>query len=262
MNHFVISDRTEAQQLMKLALLAGSILLDNGAETYRIEDTINRICSSKENVEEVDSFVTQTGIFLTLEYENEVFTYLKRVKDPDINLNKIKLVNDFSRQFTDRNISLDDGLNILRDIDRAPGYPKYIKILGGSYVSGFFSLMFGGSTMDFFASIIASFLSLIILDRFSNFNFTFFIDGFIGAFLVSLFAHFTIKMGLGDNLDKIIIGGIMYLVPGVSITNSIRDTMSGDSISGLSKGVQAVLSALAITLGVGVVLNFKAKGWI
>lgn len=262
MKYLIIEDRIEAQKLMKLSLLAGSILLANGAETYRIEDTMNRICSCKENIKEVDSFVTQTGIFLTLEFKDEVFTYLKRIKNPDINLNKIKLVNDFSRKFVDNTISLEDGINTLKDIDNSAGYPKYLKLLGGSYVSGFFSLMFGGSTMDFFASIIASLLSLIILDRCTSFNLTFFVDGFVGAFLVSLFAHYAIILGVGDNIDKIIIGGIMYLVPGVSITNSIRDTMSGDSLSGLSKGVQAVLSALAIALGVGVVLNFKAKGWI
>lgn len=262
MNHFVIESRSEVQKLMNLAMLAGGILLDNGAEAYRVEDTMNRICSSKNNVKEVDSFVTQTGIFLTLEYEKEVFTYLKRIKNPGINLNKIKLVNDFSRNFVHQNISLDEGIDILNDIDINPGYPKYIQLLAGSYVSGFFSLMFGGSTADFFASIIASLLSLIALDKISSFNLTFFIDGFVGAFLVSIFSYFSIKLGLGDNLDMIIIGGIMYLVPGVSITNSIRDTMSGDSLSGLSKGVQAIFSALAIAFGVGIVLNFKAKGWI
>lgn len=262
MNYFIIENRSEVQKLMKLAMLAGGIMLNNGAETYRVEDTMNRICNSKENIKQVDSFVTQTGIFLTFEYENEVFTYLNRIKEPDINLNKIKLVNDFSRQFVNNNISLDDGIETLKNIDIQPGYPKHIQLFAGSYVSGFFSLMFGGSTADFFASIIASLLSLIILNKITNFNLTFFIDGFIGAFLVSLFSYFSIKLGVGENLDMIIIGGIMYLVPGVAITNSIRDTMSGDSLSGLSKGAQAIFSALAIAFGVGIVLNLKAKGWI
>lgn len=262
MNSLIIENRDEVKKLMKLAILAGRILLDNGAEAYRVEDTMNRICASKTNIEEVDSFVTQTGIFLTVEYEDEVFTYLKRTKNPTIDLNKIKLVNDFSRNFVNNNISIDKGTDILNTINTIPGFPKFIKLLGGSYVSGFFSLMFGGSIADFFASIFASFISLIILDRISIFNLTFFIDAFVGAFFVSLFGFISINLGIGDNIDMIIIGGIMYLVPGVSITNSIRDTMSGDSLSGLSKGAQSVFTALAIAFGVGIVLNFKAKGWI
>lgn len=262
MNRFVIKSREDVQKLSDLAIFAGKTMLSNGAETYRVEDTMNRICSSKENIRKVDSFVTQSGFFLTLEYEGEIFTYLKRVKDVGINLNKINLVNDFSRQFVNQDVSLEKGMKTLDDINNAPGYPKYLKILGGSYVSGFFSLMYGGSSQDFFPSFIASLISLIILDKLSKFNLTFFIDRFLGAFLSSLFAIFAVRLGFGANLDKIIIGSIMYLVPGVSITNSIRDTMSGDSLSGLSKGIEAILSALAIAFGVGIVLNLKSKGWI
>lgn len=262
MNHFTIKNKEDIQQLSNLAMLAGKIMLSNGAETYRVEDTMNRICSSKDNIKTVDSFVTQTGVFLTLEYENEVYTYLKRVKDIGINLNKINLVNDFSRQFISQNISLSKAAETLENINVVPGYPKYLKLFGGSYVSGFFSLMFGGGIHDFMAAFISSLLSLIILDKLSKFKLVFFIDRFIGAFITSLFATFAVKIGLGVNLDKIIIGSIMYLVPGVSITNSIRDTMSGDSLSGMSKGIEAILSALAIAFGVGIVLNLQAKGLI
>nr|WP_300005736.1 threonine/serine exporter family protein [Tissierella sp.] len=262
MNNFVINNKKELQKLSALALFAGKTMLSNGAETYRVEDTMIRICNSKENVQEVDSFVTQTGIFLTLEYKGDVFTYFKRIKNVDINLNIINLVNDFSRKFVNKNITLEQGMKDLEAINNVRGYPKYLKLFSGSYVSGFFSLMFGGTYQDFFASFLASLLSLLILDKLSKYNLTFFIDRFLGAFLTSLFAYITVKTGLGVHLDKIIIGSIMYLLPGVSITNSIRDTMSGDSLSGLSKGMEAILSALAIAFGVGIVLNLKAKGLI
>lgn len=262
MNHFIIKDKKDVQRLSALAMFAGKIMLSSGAEIYRVEDTINRICSSKEGIEKVDSFVTQSGFFLTLEYEGEVFTYLERVKDMGINLNTINLVNDFSRQFINGDISFDEGMKTLNNINNFPGYSRSLKVLSGSYVSGFFSLMYGGTFQDFLPSFIAGMLSLIVIEELSKFNLTFFINRFIGAFLASLFAIISVRLGFGLNLDKIIIGSIMYLVPGVSITNSIRDTMSGDSLSGLSKGIEAILSALAIAFGVGLVLNLKSKGWI
>lgn len=262
MNNFIIRDRNDVKKLSNLALFAGIIMLSNGGELYRVEDTMNRICRSKENIKEVDSYIIQTGVFLTLEYEGEIFTYLKRVESMGINLNIINLVNNFSRQYVNENISIDEGIKMLRDIKNTPDYPKYLKIFSVGYLSGFFTIIFGGVPLDFIASFVASFLSLMILNKISKFKFTFFIDRFIGAFLTSLFANFAVRLGLGINLDKIIIGAIMYLVPGVAITNSIRETMSGDPLSGLSKGIEAVISALAIAFGVGIVLNLQAKGWI
>lgn len=262
MNHFQIDNKKEVKKLMDLAMFAGKTMLSNGAETYRVEDTMNRICNSKENIKEVDSFVTQTGIFLTLQYDNEIFTYLKRVKNLDVNLDIVNKVNNFSRDYVNKNTSLLEANNKLEQINNSPGYPRFLKLLGGSYVSGFFSLMFGGTYLDFFASFISSFIAIFILDLLSNFQLTFFVNRFIGAFFTSLFSVFTVRLGIGVNLDMIIIGAIMYLVPGVAITNSIRDTISGDSLSGISKGIEAILSALAIAFGVGIVLNLKAKGWI
>lgn len=80
--------------------------------------------------------------------------------------------------------------------------------------------------------------------------------------MASLFAAISLRIGLGHKLDKIIIGSIMYLVPGVAITNAIRDTMNGDSLAGLSKAMEAIFSALAIAFGVGLVLSLHMKGGI
>lgn len=154
-------------------MFAGKTMLSNGAETYRVEDTMNRICNSKENIKEVDSFVTQTGIFLTLQYDNEIFTYLKRVKNLDVNLDIVNKVNNFSRDYVNKNTSLLEANNKLEQINNSPGYPRFLKLLGGSYVSGFFSLMFGGTYLDFFASFISSFIAIFILDLLSNFQLTF-----------------------------------------------------------------------------------------
>lgn len=64
-----------------------------------------------------------------------------------------------------------------------------------------------------------------------------------------------IKINLGENLDKIIIGSIMLLVPGLTITNAIRDTIAGDFLSGITKGAEAFLIAVSIAVGTGAVLS-------
>ena len=254
MNHFTINNNDEVKKLMALAINSGETLLRNGAEAYRVEDTMERICNSRENIFNANSFVTQTGIFLTFEYENQSYVNFKRVRDTAINLEKISEVNDFSRKFVCTKISLDEGLNIISKINKIKTHTKLEKAIFGAASAAFFTLMFGGNLRDFFASYIASYFVISIMNITNEFKLTFFIDNFLGAFLASLFASISIKIGLGTNLDKIIIGSIMYLVPGVAITNAIRDTMNGDSLSGLSKGMEAILSALAIAFGVWVIL--------
>ena len=113
-----------------------------------------------------------------------------------------------------------------------------------------------------FWSFLVSFLVLSSINKLSEYKLTFFINNFVGAILATGFSYIVIQIGLGQSFDKIIIGSIMGLVPGVAITNAIRDTMSGDYLSGLSRGMEAVFSAIAIALGVGIVLNFYLKGGI
>ena len=262
MEDLIIQNNKDIKQFIKLVLDTGTTMLKNGAEVYRVEDTMNRICNSRKNITNADSFVTNTGIFITLEFQGEIFTYLRRVKEISINLNKIHMVNEFSRKFVTTDMPIDKGLLIIKEINNTKDYSTKLKILSGSTLSGFFSLMFGGNINDFFASFIVGILVLFILYRLSKFNLTFFINTFIGAFLASFLSLITFKLNIGHNLNVIIIGAIMCLVPGVSITNSIRDTISGDSLAGISKGIEAILSALAIAFGVGIVLNLYTKGLI
>jgi len=81
-------ERSEIKNLLILSILAGKIMLKNGAETYRVEDTIARICKSR-NIDFVETFVTPTGIFLSVEHEDDLFSYIKRINSISINLHKI-----------------------------------------------------------------------------------------------------------------------------------------------------------------------------
>lgn len=262
MNHFKIKDNDEAKKLMKLALSAGETLLKNGAEAYRVEDTMERMCSSRENIHNVNSFVTQTGVFLTFEHEDKTYVNFRRVRGTAMNLKRIHLVNQFSRDFVFKNISIDEGLNIIQDINNTKSFTRLDKAVFGAAACAFFTLMFGGNLRDFIASYLVSFLTVLLLNITTEFKLTFFIENFLGAFLASLFSFITVVIGLGANLDKIIIGSIMHLVPGVPITNAIRDLMSGDSLTGLSKGMEAIFSAVAIAFGVGIVLSLYMGGII
>lgn len=260
MDNSEINDREEVKKLLVLATLAGRIMLKSGAEIYRVEDTIIRICKSRKGIKYVDAYIVPTGIFISLEYNGELMSYIKRIKTISIDLNKINMVNEFSRSFVSSHMAVDKGIEELKRINKINTYMTLPKTIFGSLAAAFFCILFGGSILDFIGSFIVSFFVLTIVNIISKLELTFFIDNLVGAIIASLFSHILVRIGIGENIDKVIIGSIMCLVPGVAITNAIRDTMSGDFLSGLSRGMEAVFSAIAIALGVGIILNFYAKG--
>ena len=58
------------------------------------------------------------------------------------------------------------------------------------------------------------------------------------------------RVGVGENVDAITIGTLMVLVPGMALTNAMREIMAGDIISGVNRTAEAILTATAISLGV------------
>lgn len=251
-----MNNKNEVKNLLIMATLAGKIMLKNGAETYRVEDTVIRICKARKNVKYVQAFVTPTGIIISLEYENDIISYVQRIKSIKIDLNKIALVNDFSRKFVSTKISVEKGIKILNKIDHSESYSNLITLIFGSFGGAFFSLLFGGCFVDFICAFLVSIAVIQITRWISKLDLTFFLNNFLGSAVATILSIFFTRIGFGINMDKIIIGSIMTLVPGVAITNAIRDSISGEFISGLSRGMETLVIALSIAFGVGITLKF------
>lgn len=250
-----LNDIKDAKQLMNLSLYAGKLLVKNGAEIYRAEDTVQRICKSVSNVEAVDAYVLTSGIFVSLEYDNEIITIFKKVHNSTINLEKIDKINDFSRRFVNEDISYNQGMQILKDIDENSNLDNWKAHIAAGWLASFFSLLFGGDLKDFLCAFIITLFMSFILSKASKFKFNFFIYNFLGAFVSSIFALVLTNLNFASNYNMVIIGSIMILVPGVSATNAARDIINGDFLSGVMGLAKTVFLGLAIALGVGAALQ-------
>ena len=69
-------------------------------------------------------------------------------------------------------------------------------------------------------------------------------------------------IGIGDHQDKIMIGGIMLLIPGIAMTNSIRDMLTGDIVTGMLRLVDSILRAAAIACGFALSLMITGGGML
>ncbi|NLM13297.1 MAG: threonine/serine exporter family protein [Epulopiscium sp.] len=241
--------------LLKFAIQAGEIMLKSGAETYRVEDTIERILSV-HHLDVIEAFVTPTGIFATIDDESmEMTTLVKRIRHRSIRLDKVALVNDLSRRFTEGKISLENAMAELNAIDQRLPYPYYIMVGSTGLVSAFFTAVFGGNVRDCIVSLAIGIFLAIMQYFFRKAKTSRFLIDLIGGCLIGSIALLFTRLIPFTNLDQIIIGSIMPLVPGVAITNAIRDTIEGDLLSGVSRAVEAFFVAISIATGVGIVLK-------
>lgn len=245
------------KKVLILALYAGEIMMKNGAEIYRVEDTITRICKAC-GINYVEVFATPTGIFLSLDKGGEsddTQTYIKRIRGTGTNLGKISQVNQFSREFTTTSLSVEDGMKRLKEIDDKSSYPYFVRLLGSAMVASTFCLLFGGIFVDFCVSIISGMMCYTFSLLLKRLDINSFVTGFCCCGLAAFIAISASTAIPAASYDPIIIGTLMLFVPGVALTNSIRDFLSGDMLSGVSRLVEAVLTAISLAAGAGVVLK-------
>ncbi|QHE51595.1 threonine/serine exporter family protein [Pontibacillus sp. HMF3514] len=244
---------TQKLEMVELCLLIGRIMLQNGAETYRVEDTMTRIAASYGK-EDAQSFVTPTGIFFSVSRAEPA--KLVRVYDRATNLSKVTAANNISRNITGGRLTIVEAYEQLSVIDTArPHYSLATQVAAASVASGCFAIMFQGNWYDFLPACIsggAGFVVLLLLHHL--FKIKFFAE-FLASLLIGTLAYLFISFGVGHETDKIVIGSVMPLVPGLHITNAVRDLMAGHLVSGLSKGAEAFLTATAIGGGVAIAFS-------
>lgn len=249
--------------ILAVASRTGRLMLKCGAEIFRVEDTVTRILLSIPGVEEVHVYVVPSGIFLSMHFEERPCTYIYRISSISINLNKIALLNDFSRNFVSDKDNTDyhKALQQLNAIENTFVYSELFHSFACGCACGMFALMFNGNFLDALFAGLSGFLLSVMVKILGKNNINFFLVDFVGALFAGLFANIISLILPQINVDVVIIGPLMLLVPGIALTNSIRDTMSGDVISGLYKLSEAVFASLAMALGVLIALKLFHGGF-
>ena len=245
----------EFNKLLEVATLSGKILLESGAETYRVEDTICRICLAY-GAQTADSFVTPTGIIVSISDGKKTLSLLKRITYRNLNLDKIHKINDLSRHIQKNKLDLDLLKKKLIIIQNEKSYNNKLVLIFASIICGIFSYILGGDLYDLLCAAFIGFIIKFISNHFIKININDFFINYTCAAVASIIAIALSLMNIPLHIDKTIIGAIMLLVPGLAITTAIRDTIAGDYLSGLTRGSGAILIALSIAAGTGTVIGF------
>lgn len=252
----------EVKEVLNIALLSGEILLTSGSEIYRVEDTIDRICGAYGI--ECEAFVTPTGIMLSgwaTANPNDAVSLVKRIRNRTINLHNIEIINTFSRELQQCSLPYDQAMAKLNAVKTAPYFP-FAKRLGAAALTSFaYTLLFRGSYIDGLCAAAISILIYTCLEKMKKINFSQYFGNFLCSLAAGLISICAGKLVPQLQVDAIIIGSIMILVPGLAITNGIRDALHGDILSSQARVVEALIVVTSIGVGVGISLLLM-KYWM
>lgn len=250
------SDHIDHDQIIDTCLIAGRIMVENGSETYRVEDTMHRIAQNA-GIPNSTLFTTPTGIFMGV--ENECGMQIREIHKRDINLEKISRVNQLSRSFASGNLTLPQLHQYLIQVEQnTSSFPLWMQIFSACIISGMLMIIFAGK-FDWFDFPISCLLGAVgyasnhYINKLTNINF---LSQFIAAFNIGILGVLAVKLGIGYDINNMIIGAVMPLVPGVAITNSVRDLLAGHLITGVARGAEAILCAGAIGVGIALIFRF------
>ena len=243
----------EQNRIMELAYEAGAILLENGAEISRVDETMRRI-AGHYGVDDENFFVLSNGIMATA----KGFARTKFIPIKGASLDKVVAVNQLSREVSVGKCDLEQLESRLKSIRAMRPKPAWEQIAASAFGSAAFCIIFGGGFADSIAAFVAG-LVLWVYMLFVGYQHLSRIAGAItGGLLATLLCGVMFRLGLGTHLSNMIIGAIIPLIPGVPFTNGIRDLAHEDYIAGVTRLLDALLTFFCISMGVALAFMLDA----
>ena len=238
------------KQKIRLVGLAAQMMLENGGETYRVEETAMRMASGL-GLEDVNVVAFPTSIFVNV----DGFSRIRRITRRGTNTTRLARINDVSRRVEHGALTAEEAEAALGEIAADPGMPLHTLVLAYGVSAASFSLLFGGNVGSVLAALLVGMLVQAMQPVFAHMSMGTLLFNFSGGFLTALLCQAASHVVAYGDVNAAIIGGIMPLLTGLLMTTAVRDTMYGDLISGIARAVEALLLAACVALGVYVGLK-------
>ncbi len=241
----------ENRRILNLAVSTGEVLLKNGGEIYRVQETVSRIIETY-GITDYNVFVVTNGIFATAyEQEEDGSSMVRYVTIGNTNLQRLADINQLSREISAGTCSIEQAYERLEACKNSKEPAKWARILACGMGGASFCYLFGGRPYDSIISFFMGALLRVFLITASRHHASKFILNIIGSAIVTVGSLVLYSAGTGIWFDKVIIGGLISLVPGVAMTMAIRDLFGGDYLSGGIRLIDALLTGMCIAIGVG-----------
>ncbi len=251
----------DCDALLDLVTELGYKLAMSGAETYRVEESANRIMACYGMTAEAYSIPNSFTVSLTTP-EGKVMTRMRRVGYHGTNLDEVERYSNLSRRICTETPEISKAQEWLTIAKSTHASYRFLLVLLGNFLGACgFCVFYSGTWVDFICAGICGAFGGLVSHYLSRLQTNSFFRTIIVAFLMAMPAYAFGAVGIAQNPDSVVIGALMLLVPGLLFTNSMRDLIFGDTSSGLVRMVQVFLVAGALALGTGVAWKLGVFLW-
>ncbi|MBQ7757406.1 MAG: threonine/serine exporter family protein [Oscillospiraceae bacterium] len=236
------------EKLLDSIMDIGEQMLISGAEVHKVEDSIKRIFSAY-GTKRTDVFIITSSIVVTIHIDDKAYTQTRRITEISTDYEKLHKLNQLSRSICKNKYSDIEIKKQLAEITNSKKYPLWLEFLCYAIIAGAFTLFFDGkiteAAVSFIIGALVRFVILLCDKTVKNKIFS----KFVSAFFATSLAYIALRLSFISAVDKVIIGNIMTLIPGIGLTTALKDLLVGDSIAGLLRTIEACITALAIAAG-------------
>lgn len=241
--------------MLDAVCLAARIVLENGGETYRAEETVEHMCKGF-GISKADVLALPTGLTLTIAKGDghPAYTRLVRVRNRNTNLERLDACNAISRQAAAGKLGPQEALQALQGMQQARLPHPLLVVLFGALSGAFFCIMLGGMAEDFVVAFLCGLTIHGSMPLFTKCRIPGILGGLLSGFLAAQIALLCSCI-YPIHLEPTISGAVLPLLSGLATTNAIRDTIKGDLVSGSARITEAVLTAVLLAAGICIALS-------
>lgn len=247
--------------LLDMTAELGYQLAMSGAETFRVEESVNRVMRAYGI--EAEAFAIPNCLHISIETDNgKPLTRMRRIKEHGTDLDTVEKYSNLSRRICNERPEPAVAMQWLKEIATVKRKYSFPIFLIGSFLGAVgFCLLFGGGYIDSLCSGLCGLIIGVVNKGTEHLKVNSLFRTLAASFLMGLLACFLGFVRLASNTDAVIIGALMSLVPGFLFTNSLRDIIYGDINSGINRVVQVFLIAVTLALGTAAAWKFADFLW-
>lgn len=248
-------NRDELRDAVELALWAGQLLMQSGADTKRIEETVHRIGTGL-GCDWMDIHVSSNAIIASTMSNNDFRTKVQRVMGFNTNMNIFAGANDLRYRIESGELDRHALREALTELSHLPPqYNRWTVVFTVGLSCAAFSRLFDGDWPVFFMTFLAASVAMFVRQELKYRYFNDFLNVVVTAFVATLIGGLTTLLDISDEPSIALAASVLLVVPGVPLINSGEDLLQGHIVMGLVRAMFGSLIALCIAVGLSLAIQ-------
>ncbi len=246
--------KEQIERLGSILLEIGSLLMSFGANSMRIRVTLERIAQAFGFHSEL--LITHRALMINLENteQKHAFNMLKRTSPHGVNFKLVSGISKMSWSIANEEWTMDDIDKEIARLKALPHYPRWIILTFVGLADLSFCRLFGGGYIEMLVAFVATFIGLFVRQEMMKRQYNAYLCIYAAALTASLISGLSVKLSIGTHPEFAFATSVLYLIPGVPLVNSFSDLIYGNIMNGIVRGVNGMIIAFSIALGLATAL--------